>query len=159
MALRWSLRAGYRPPFVHPVGSQKGRLKCFPVGARVTGLPLRGFLTSPLPGPARPGLASPGGFGLCRSASGAPLPGRWGSPPFVFAPSSFPLFRAGSYVSRSLGYWVCLALMWVSILAQDWSNNSLRSDQLFVLSLGPQQNLHDSCCAVSADSNRNIGRK
>ena len=100
MALRWSLRAGYRPPFVHSVGSQKGRLKCFPVGARVTGLSLRGLLTSPLPGPARLGLASPGGFGVCRSASGAPLPGRWGSPLFVFCPSSFSLFFVPTLESR-----------------------------------------------------------
>ena len=67
-----------------------------------------------------------------------------GGPPFVFCPF-LPLFVL---VSRSLGCLTFLDLMWVTMLAQDWSNNSWQIYQLFVLSLGPQQNLYDSCCAV-----------
>ena len=81
-------------PCVLPGSSLLGVAYVRPLRARVVfaGLPPRGLLLLPFPWSGLVGLASPGGFGSGRSAPGAPLPGRWGSPLFVCA--SFPPFLA-----------------------------------------------------------------
>ena len=79
-------------PCVLP-GSSLGEAYVRPLRAKgcVTGLPPKGLLLLPFPWSGLVGLASPGGFGSGRSAPGAPLPGRWGSPLFLFCFSSvFP---------------------------------------------------------------------
>ena len=62
----------------------------FPMGPGL-GLFTKGFLLLPCPRPALVGLASPGGFGSGRSALGAPLPVRLGSP-LCFSPVFPPVF-------------------------------------------------------------------
>ena len=76
------------PPGSNPL---RGCIRCIPYGPGL-GLQPRGFLL--LPSPVRPLSGSPplAGSALGRSASGAPLPGCWGSPPFCFVPPCFAAF-------------------------------------------------------------------
>ena len=72
------------------------------------------------PSPVRPLSGSPplAGSALGRSASGAPLPGRWGSPPLCFAPPSFSSFFCPSSGTTWGSEVLRQGLMWVPILAQ-----------------------------------------
>ena len=103
--------------FVHPVGSQSGRLKCFPMGPGLQGLP-EGHLL--LPSLVRPVSGSPPLAGSALVGPPLALPSRGAGGPlrFVLLPLRFPLFlvlvRDHLWVARVLRQ----GLMWVPILAQ-----------------------------------------
>ena len=104
-------------PLCFPGSSHFGRLRAS-LGPGLGLLP-KGFYFAPFPGPPLSGSPPLAGSALGRSAPGAPLPGRWGSPLFVFAPSLFPLFFRPSQdhqwvrVSSRRANW--LAPVWLKV--------------------------------------------
>ena len=151
---------GCRSPVCYLVRPFWGWPMCAPFGPGLClqGYRLRGsYFSPPL---VRPLSGSPplAGSALGRSAPGAPLPGRWGSPLLCFAPPSFSSFFCPSSGPPVGSEVLCQGLLWVPILAQGevllrtakWfhrsglpevcaSNKSFHRDATSVNSAKPQQ--------------------